>query len=508
MQRTLIPVVLALSAILITGAPCAADSGKALLIGISQYADPEMNDLAYADEDVKTFGSILQTFGDYRPADVNILLNENATKQKIMAAILELVKESQKNPLDHFLLMYAGHGLPANISSSKTNSFLAPHDAYLNQFFPEGSGDLLGNETFINKAWLIRQLSAMNAKNIVIILDSCYSGAKDFGELYADNLGFKTEFETGAGAGKRGIKVVRKKGGDATLDRRIAFLASSRENQPSAEYQELRHGALSYTMFKYLDDVRGATDVGDTKEVSVDGMFTGINSLFDSVQVHGGSLSKVHQPVLVPIPDYDGVKDMRFVSMRGGKAKAVLIAVADVPSAPAAPAAPAPPPAAPKTGELYLDTGSDDCEVQIDGDPSRRRSNAAMELGEGKHLVSVYLAKTNYNRTLTVDVKADSHETVSVPVRGQLAVESRPGAFGQNALPLEVYLDGEHVGTTGLKLKNIMAGTHTLNVVAAGVSKSRQIEIRPDSPLLVRYKIIRQAAGPKEDESGERDVTF
>jgi hypothetical protein len=504
MQRISIPVFLALSALLFTGAPCAAGGSKALLIGISQYADPEMNDLAYADEDVKTFGSILQTFGDYRPADVDMMLNENATKQKIVAAIVELVKESQKNPLDHFLLMYAGHGLPANISSSKTNSFLAPHDAYLNQFFPEGSGDLLGNETFINKAWLIRQLSAMNAKNIVIILDSCYSGAKDFGELYADNLGFKTEFESGGGAGKRGIKVVRKKGGDASLDRRIAFLASSRENQPSAEYQELRHGALSYTMFKYLDDVRGATDVGDTKEVSVDGMFTGINSLFDSVQVHGGSLSKVHQPVLVPIPDYEDVKDMRFVSMRGGKPKAVLIAAADAPSAPAAPAqAPAP-----KSGEIYVDTGQDDCEVEIDGDPTRRRSNAPLALSEGKHLVSVYLAKTNYNRTITVDVAPDRHQTVSVSFRGQLAVESRAGAGGRSAPSLEVYLDGEHVGSTGLKLKNITAGTHTLNVRADNIDRTRQIEIRPDSPLLVRYKIIRQTAPSKEDDSGAGDVTF
>jgi len=502
MQRAIM-FLLALWALLIPAGAAAAD-GKALLIGISQYADPEMNDLAYADEDVKTFGSILQTFGDYRAVDVDILLNENATKQKIVSSIVALVKESQKNPLDHFLLMYAGHGLPTNIASSKTNSFLAPHDAYLNQFFPEGTGGLLGNETFINKAWLIRQLSAMNAKSIVIILDSCYSGAKDFGGLYADNLGFKTEFTAGGGDGKRGIKIVRKTGGGGTLDRRIAFLASSRENQPSAEYQELRHGALSYTMFKYLDEIRGATDVGETKEVSVDGMFSGINTLFDTVQVHGGALSKIHQPVLVPIPDFDGVKDMRFVSMRGGKPKAVLIAMAD------APAAPVPPAAAPaaKLGEIYVDTGQDDCEVSIDGDSIRSRSNKPIELSEGKHLVSVYLAKTNYNRTFTVDVAADRHETVTVSVRGQLSVESRPGAGGQRAPSLEVYLDGEHVGSTGLKLKNIMAGTHTLSVRIDNISRTRQIEIRPDSPLLVRYKITRQTAPAKDDDSGAGDVTF
>jgi len=506
MQRTSILVSLAFLALLLTGASAAAGGSKALLIGISQYADPEMNDLAYADEDVKTFASILEDFGDYRREDIDVLLNEKATKQRIVSTIVELVKESQKNPLDHFLLMYAGHGLPANIASNKTNSFLAPNDAYLNQFFPEGAGGLLGNETFINKAWLIRQFSAMNAKNIVIILDSCYSGAKDFGELYADNLGFKTEFTAGGGEGKRGITIVRKKGGDGSLDRRIAFLASSRENEPSAEYKELRHGALSYTMFRYLETFRGETEIGQSKGVTVDGIFSGINTLFDTVQVKGGSLSRMHQPVLVPIPDYDGVKDMQFVSMRGTKPKPVLIAAVETPQAVIAPE-PAPP-AAPTTGELYLDTGPDECEVWVDGDSSRRRSNTSLELSEGRHLVSMYFTKTNYNRTLTVDVRAGGKQTISVSLRGQLSVESRSGVRGQAAPILQVYLDGEHVGATGLKLTDIVAGTHTLRVVADNISKSRQIEIRPDSPLLVRYKVVRQAAPATDDDSGARDVTF
>lgn len=506
MQLTSILASLAFLALLTTGASAATGGSKALLIGISQYADPEMNDLAYADEDVKTFASILENFGDYPRSNIDILLNEQATKQRIVSAIVDLVKDSQKNPLDHFILMYAGHGLPANIAANKTNSFLAPNDAYLNQFFPEGAGGLMGNETFINKAWLIRQLSAMNAKKIVIVLDSCYSGAKDFGELYADNLGFKTEFTTGGGDGKRGITVVRKKGGDSSLDRRIAFLASSRENQPSAEYKELRHGALSYTMFRYLETSRNETEVGESKEITVDGMFSNINALFDTVQVKGGTLSRMHQPVLVPIPDYDGVKDMRFVSMRGVKPKPVLIAAVDNPPAGTAAEPEAEPAAEPRTGELFLDTGSDECEVVVNG-ATRHRSNAPMVLSEGKHVVSMYLASTNYNRTITVDVEAGSKQRLSVPLRGRLAIESRSSVRGQPAPALEVYLDGAHVGTTGLKLDNITAGTHTLRVVADNISKSRQIEIRPDSPLLVRYKVVRQTA-PARDNDGARDVTF
>lgn len=506
----------AASAFLLVLAACAsspAANNRALLIGISQYADPEMNDLAYADEDVKTFGSILKNFADYGDKDMTVLINDQATKQRISAAILEQVKDSQKHPVDRFILMYAGHGLPSTIDTKKTNSFLAPHDAYLNQFFPEGAGDMLGNETFINKAWLVRQLSAMNAKNVIIILDSCYSGAKDFGSLYADNLGFKTEFETG-GASKRGITVVRKKGADGKADpaaeRHIAFLASSRENQPSAEYKELRHGALSYTMFQYLDAIRKETEETEHKEVTVEGMYSGISGLFDTVKVHGEVLSRAHQPVLVALPSYDDVKGMEFVSMRGIKVHEPAPLVAQVPPEPAptaAPAAPPPPPVV-TTGEVYLDTGEDQAEVYVDGAKTGRSSNGTFELEAGKHMLSLYLRDTNYNRTFLIGVKAGEKSRVSIPLRGILMVESRSAEYGGGAPDLDVYLDGRSVGRTALRLSDITAGTHMLRVIVSGVAKTRQVEIRPDSPLLVRYKVVVKKVPAKRDDNGAGDVTF
>jgi len=517
-KRSVLAVLLALAA----GPGASAANNRALLIGISQYADPEMNDLAYADEDVKTFSSILKNFADYSESDMTVLLNDRATKQNISSALLQQVKDSQKQPVDRFILMYAGHGLPSAIDTKKTNSFLAPHDAYLNQFFPEGAGDMLGNETFINKAWLIRQLSSMNAKNIIIILDSCYSGAKDFGSLYADNLGFKTEFETG-GASKRGIMVVRKKGAggavEASTERRIAFLASSRENQPSAEYKELQHGALSYTLFEYLNAIRKETEETEHKEVTVEGMYSGISGLFDTVKVQGEVLSRAHQPVLVALPSYDDVKGMGFVSLRGIKihvpAPEPVIAQAppEPPAASTPPAAPPPPPAPPAspiktTGDIYLATGQDQCEVSLDGVKTGRGSNDTFALEAGKHVISLYLRKTNYNRTLVVDVKAGESSRVGVPLRGTLMVESRPAKSGDRAPDLDVYLDGRSVGRTALTLSDVAAGTHRLRVVVNGVDKSRQVEIRPDSPLLVRYKIVLKAAPAKRDDSGAEDVTF
>ena len=250
----------------------------------------------------------------------------------------------------------------------------------------------------------------------------------------------------------------------------------------------------------------------------MEGMYSGISGLFDTVKVKGEVLSRAHQPVLVAIPSYDDVKGMPFVSMRGIKVHAPpppepLIAQADpAPEAPQAPEPP-PPPAPPeppetKTGEVYLDTGEDVCEVYVDGVKTGHSSNNAFELKEGKHLLALYLSKTNFNHTVLVDVEPGQKNRLEIALRGRLRVESRPSRSGETAPDLDVYLDSRSVGRTDMDLKDIPAGTHSLRVVINGVTKTRQIEIRPDSPLIVRYKIVRKAAPARVDDMGKGDVTF
>ena len=82
----------------------AALNNRALLIGVSQYA--ELEGLKYADADVKTFSQILTEFGGYRRQDVTVLLNTQATKRRIMDEIGKVVRESKRQPLDHFIFMF------------------------------------------------------------------------------------------------------------------------------------------------------------------------------------------------------------------------------------------------------------------------------------------------------------------------------------------------------------------------------------------------------------------
>src|SRR5436190_6351458 len=225
-------------------------NNRALLIGISQYA--ELEGLKYADADVKTFSQILTEFGGYRRSDVAVVLNTEATKTRIMDEITKAVRASKREPLDHFILMFAGHGMPATIEGGRTgkvgavdtNIFLAPSDASTaaSAFFSTRTE--VRNDTFIDRAWLARQLAEIDAKSIVIILDSCYSGTEAFGELFFENLGYSIRSFEYSGP-QRGVASVKQNRNleirEATAanpgggQKRIAYFASSREDQPSAE---------------------------------------------------------------------------------------------------------------------------------------------------------------------------------------------------------------------------------------------------------------------------------
>jgi hypothetical protein len=477
-----------------------AANNRALLIGISQYA--ELEGLKYADADVKTFSQILTEFGGYRRQDVTVVLNTEATKRRIMDEISRVVRESKRQPLDHFILMFAGHGMPGQVEAGRagaagaveTNIFLAPSDASTAQSSFFSTGREIGNETFINRAWLAKQLSEIDARSIVIILDSCYSGTEAFGELFFENLGYSIRsFEySGPQRGVRNVQQTRNlevreaaKAAPAAAPKRIAYFASSREDQPSAEYDELRHGALSYCLFENIRRAREEVMETERRELSVDSVYSNITALFRETKVKGRALDEFHQPVLLPIPSYAGVKDMSFLSVTGTKRKQI------------------------QTGLLEIRTDPPGLQIYVDGVRERELTNATLSLQEGKHLIELHMPGTGYRHSFVVDITPIRTITETVMVRGELRVASfwlQKGVKSPGPA-LEIYLDGQPLGRSGSRIDNIVAGSHHLEVRFEKVRKGRRIEIRPDSPLTVNYSVIRQAARQPRDR-GTGNVTF
>jgi len=462
----------------------AALNNRALLIGISQYA--ELEGLKYADADVKTFSQVLTEFGGYDRSQVTLVLNTEATKERIRKEVERVVADSRRQPIDHFILMFAGHGMPSQIEAGRagasgaveTNIFLAPSDASTAQSSFFSTGKEVRNETFIDRAWLAAQLANINAKSIVIILDSCYSGTEAFGALFFENLGYTIRSFEYTGP-QRGVAAVSKNRNleirESTAStpggtKRIAYFASSREDQPSAEYDELRHGALSYCLFEEIRRARAEVYENERRELSVDSVYSNITALFRETKVKGRSLDEFHQPVLLPIPNYAGVKDMPFLSVTGTKTKQI------------------------QTGLLEIRTEPPGLQIYVDGIREREVTNATLSLQEGKHLIELYMPSTGFRHSFTVDISATRTVTETVVVRGVLQVAS---FWLQNGVKspgpqLELFLDGQPLQAT--RVDNIVAGSHTLMVRFQTATKSRRIEIRPDSPLTVNYSVIRQKA--------------
>jgi hypothetical protein len=197
----------------------------------------------------------------------------------------------------------------------------------------------------------------------VIIVDSCYSGTQAFGALFLENLGYSVQsFDdpTGRSVVRRDVSMARMRGA-AGGGRKVAYLASARADQMAAEYDELRHGALSYCIFEYIARTRREIYDDERRDISVDGMYSSITRLFREVKVNGAPLDAIHQPMLLAIPDAATAREMTFFSIQGARKRGS---------------------AAP--GTLEVDTSQIRAEISVDGERASA-SGAPMTLAEGKH---------------------------------------------------------------------------------------------------------------------------
>jgi hypothetical protein len=239
--------------------------------------------------------------------------------------------------------------------------------------------------------------------------------------------------------------------------------------------------------------VRRNSIKGEKSDISIEDVYANITKLFHETNIKGVALDVAHQPLLVPIPDFTDMKDMVLLSVTGTSER-VLKSVDK------------------KTGTLKITSLNPiqiDMAIYVDGLKRSEPLNTTMTLPEGRHSVELYLPKTGYRHTFVADISASSPLSTVVSFIGELDVASfwlKDGV--KSAGPaLDVIVDGNRVGKSGLHLDNLVVGTHVLEVKYENVMKSRQVEIRPDSPLRINYSIIREAA-PPADVKKIRNVVF
>lgn len=136
-------------------------SGKyyALIIGINDYDDPEINDLEAPLTDATQLHSILSTSYSFTQDDIVFL--ENPKRAEIIDALDYL--ESVVTPNDNLLIFYAGHG---HWDENTHKGYWLPSDAQY-----ESTANWLRNSS------LTGYIASIDSKHTLLIADACFAGS-------------------------------------------------------------------------------------------------------------------------------------------------------------------------------------------------------------------------------------------------------------------------------------------------------------------------------------------
>jgi serine/threonine-protein kinase len=131
-------------------------------------------------------------------------------------------------------------------------------------------------------------------------------------------------------------------------------------------------------------------------------------------------------------------------------------------------------------GRLTLATKPRGLTVTLGGKVIGTTPLEAVELPVGKHTLALASSRFGIQRSLTVEVAAGelTTKTVDVP-RGKLVINARPFA--------EVYVDGEHVGTTPVT-RPVYEGRHEVKLVSEAGEQIRLVDVGADQDVPVNVK--------------------
>lgn len=203
----------------------------ALVVGIDQYTDPALGDLAFAAKDARDLAQVLSdpTLGDYEVVSV---LAGDVPRQAFWDAFRAVTAHLQRD--DTFVLYVAAHGT-LDVGAGGTELFVLPTDAWLAQARTGG----------IAVAELADAVARLPAKRRVTILDSCHSA----GGRSAVAPATRARIDSLRGPVPP----------PAALDVSAfeARLYAAHYNQPAIEDKALQNGVYSHYL---VDGLRGAAD--------------------------------------------------------------------------------------------------------------------------------------------------------------------------------------------------------------------------------------------------------
>jgi hypothetical protein len=222
------------------GAPRPA--AYAVVVGIEQYQQ-KLPNADFAAHDAEIMGQYLTKTLGYAEENVVVLLNNRATKTGVEKYIEHWLPNRVEKDASVFIY-YSGHGAP----NPKTgDAYLMPYDG--DPAFVDATGYPLKR--------LYEHLDKLSVKEVVVMLDSCFSGAGDRSVIAPGTRPMVLSVENPLLASGKTV-----------------VLAASAGDQISSSYKQKGHGLLTYFFLKGL---QGEADTN--KDGGMD-----LSELFDYVK--------------------------------------------------------------------------------------------------------------------------------------------------------------------------------------------------------------------------------
>ena len=216
----------------------------AVVVGVSDYIDPTISDLAYADDDARAVYDFLRSpsagMGGIPEENIRLLLNEQATARNIRSALTTFLRGS--TPDDVIFIYIAGHGAPDPYRLE--DLYILAHDTEIEDIAATGVSMALVNDA-IQQAY---------AYNKVLITDACHSAGVGASAMRSVNTNM---------VNSAFLDYMNNSSGGF-----VAFTASQ-ANQLSQEGEQYGggHGVFTYYL---LEGLRGAADANQDGAIMVD----------------------------------------------------------------------------------------------------------------------------------------------------------------------------------------------------------------------------------------------
>ncbi|WNJ20897.1 caspase family protein [Pontibacter sp. G13] len=138
-------------------------------IGINKYAHESISNLNNAQKDVEVFWKTIKESYRLPGLTETTWYDESATKTNIIDSLHTICNDASR--LDEIIIYFSGHGV---MKGNLNTAYWVPHD-----------GNPHSISSLISYGEIMAQIEQSKAKHILMISDSCYSGAlhKSVGEL-------------------------------------------------------------------------------------------------------------------------------------------------------------------------------------------------------------------------------------------------------------------------------------------------------------------------------------